>query len=127
MKANYLLYPMILSDKDFVVISQEVKRLKLLNIDKMYELREKFNNVLYYLAKCVIELEEIVNNHNCSGYRYNSYLLNHSILTLSFIYQSFPDSNKNYFLPEREIIDTSIKNLYYILISAYSEKNVELE
>jgi hypothetical protein len=119
MKANYLIFPMVLNDYDFQTITNCLSLINSLNFSAIDSLSSHFHNIIYSIAKASIDLSEMLTNKNCKGYRYNSYILNMAILKLTFASEIIENKYSNTLFVELKTIDSCINQLHSVLSTAY--------
>lgn len=87
MEAKYLIYPCVFSEDEFNSLRSVESVVNELFMEVSVKEQKLIENINHYLAKALTDLKEIVNNKNCKGYRYNSYLLNMVELKLTYVYE----------------------------------------
>jgi hypothetical protein len=127
MKSNYLIYPMVLSDSDFVLLKNAASDLRNLNFERISSLRNCSHNFIYYLAMAILNLEEVITNSNSRGYRYNSYVLNMAYLKLSFAAELIEAKELRKLQVEFDTIKRSLSTIHEILESACKLQDVSLK
>lgn len=87
MSSASLIFPCYLSDSQFQILQEEKTILQ-----KYLHLKDdpndkKLSAIRYYIGLAIFELTNIIQQHNLTGYRFNSYALHNVNLKLSFIYE----------------------------------------
>jgi len=122
MESTYLIFPMVLSDNQFKQISDVISNLSKMSFNKLTSLPIGSHDIIYYLAKAIIDLEEVIRNKNSRGYRYNSYILNLAALKLSFIAELIEKKYLHSLINEHLTIMHSINLLKQILSDSYQQQ-----
>lgn len=119
MFTKYLIYPMVISDHDFDLIKGSCTVLKNMNFDRLTSLVNCKQSVVYHLAQAVLDLEEVISNHNGRGYRYNSFVLNMAAIKLTFVLEILIAKNECLFETEINTLRSVIMAVQLILQKSY--------
>ena len=120
MKTHFLIFPIVFSDTDFETLTIQVITLKNLNFERLTSLIQCKQSIIYHIAHAVLDIQEILDNRNCKGYRYNSYCLNLSILKLTFVFELLKSKDLLLFREEISIIQSTIISLSSIITVNYN-------
>jgi len=116
MSTKFLIYPLCFDENDFQIFKEYRNKFTALSFDKLSCLVKCHRNVIYYLAKSIIDIDEILSNKNTKGYRYNSYLLNIIVLKLEYIVELMIYEKNAILKDEIELIRICIRDLKLILV-----------
>ena len=115
MNSKLFIFPITLTDNDFLTLSEIRTNLTLNWDERIDKLNTCKQNIIYYLAKACIDIQEIITNKNSKGYRYNSYLLNISMIKLEYVVQLLAKNDFTYFKHRIEAIHNAIDAIDNIL------------
>jgi hypothetical protein len=87
MSTNFLIFPCPLTDIQFSVLREEKQIIQKYFSIKCTQQDKKLRDIQFYIAATCIDIDEILKNHNCHGYRCNAYFLNQISLKLSYIFE----------------------------------------
>lgn len=116
---------MVISDEDFKTLHSITCILRSFNFQRITALSPFQPNILYYLAKAIIDLEELITNKNNRGYRYNSYVTNMAFLKLTFINELIIAKSLPTLRQEHIAIEQAIKMISHIISVSYKAKQTE--
>lgn len=126
MTTHFLIFPMVLNDKDLETLKTITKQLTEFNYQKLTMLRNCRQNIIYYLAKAIIALQDVIKAKNTSGYRWTSYNLNMILLKLEFINELMKKENPTLLKEEIETVSIILRDIKLMLDLGYEESKVEL-
>ena len=115
MNSKLFIFPITLTDDNFLTLSEIRQNLTQEWDDKIDNLSSCKQNIIYYLAKACIDIQEIITNKNSKGYRYNSYLLNISMIKLEYVVQLLAKNDSTYFKHRIQVIHDAIDQIDIIL------------
>ena len=115
MNTKLFIFPITLTDDNFETLSQIRENLVCNWDDHTNVINSCKQNIIYYLAKACIDIQEIITNKNSKGYRYNSYLLNISMIKLGYVVQLLMKNDKAALKHQIEQIHYAIDEIDHIL------------
>lgn len=109
MTPHFLIFPCPLESAQFSTLRVQKNILSTYLVNKIESEDKKLKDLYFYIGCTVFDIDEILKNHNCHGYRCNSYILNKILLKLSYIFEI----TRVYDFSEYGIFRADFSNVHY--------------
>ena len=87
MSSSVLIFPCPLTDIQFSVLREEKKTIEKYLAIECKPTDKRLKDLQFYISCTVMDIDEVLKNHNCHGYRCNAYILNKINLKLSYLFE----------------------------------------
>lgn len=87
MSHTFLIFPCPLTAIQFSILREERQVLSKYLTIECKPTDKRLKDLQFYIGCTIFDIDEILKNHNCHGYRCNSYILNKINLKLTYIFE----------------------------------------